>query len=312
MAGEKLILYFFSLQKIRRIHLNKNQVQIVSLQSFISLSLVFLFLALTPLVCQSQVNSISVWPKNRKPNFNGQKVTDSIFKDWIFVVSDPKLHYFPPPKERNTGTAVLLCPGGGYLRLPNMKEPYKLAKWFNEQGIHAFVLISRLPHQADLTNRSEAPLQDAQRAVKIIRANAVSWSINPKKVGVMGTSAGGHVASILGTRRDDVSLIHDALDSVDFRPDFMVLLSPVITMGPYTHSGSRENLLGADTASPEKILAYSNETHVSQWTPPTLLIHAFDDRAVPAQNSLMFFRRCLKTKSARGCIFSRRAHIVLG
>lgn len=252
---------------------------------------------------------MSVWPAGKKPNSNGTKVSDSVTKEHIFVVADPRLYYFPAPKEKRSGTAVLLCPGGGYLRLPNMKSEYKLTSWFNDQGVDAFVLISRLPHQKDLVTPGEAPLQDAQRAMKIIRANAEKWSINPQKIGVMGTSAGGHVASMLGTRLDDVSIINDALDKYDFKPNFLALLSGVITMGRYAHGGSRDNLLGDKKNDAEMVEKYSNENQVTEKTPPTFLVHAFNDGAVPAQNSLLFYNALMEKKvSSTIHIFPQGGH----
>jgi acetyl esterase/lipase len=232
---------------------------------------------------------IPLWPDDQKPNDKGKVVKDSIYNDRIWAVGTPGIYAFLVPKEENKGAAVLICPGGGYARLSYLYNGFNLAKWYNVQGINAFVLIARLPHQKDLINREIAPLQDAQRSMKIIRARAGEWGINSQKIGVMGSSAGGHTAAMLGTRRDDVSSIKDSLDNFSFRPDFMVLLSPVITMGKYAHKGSRNNLLGKDTASSEMIQKYSNENNVTAATPPTFLIHAFNDKTVPVQNSLLFY-----------------------
>ena len=140
-------------------------------------------------------------------------------------------------------------------------------------GISAFVLISRLPHSADLVDRSKAPLQDAQRAIRLIRVNAQNWGIQPNKIGIVGFSAGGHVASSLGTHTEDVSGIGDSLSNISFLPDFMLLVSPVITMGKFTHAGSRDNLLG-EKPSNELIEKYSNELQVTAQTPPTFIVHS--------------------------------------
>jgi acetyl esterase/lipase len=239
---------------------------------------------------------IPLWPEGKKPNFNGKKVTDTLYNDRIWRVATPGMYAFIVGKQENKGTAVLLCPGGGYERLSHIYNGFNLAKWYNSIGISAFVLIYRLPHQADLQQRAEAPLQDAQRAMRIIRANAAAWNLKPDKIGVMGTSAGGHVAAMLGTRRDDVSAIKDSFDTRPFRPDFMVLLSPVISMGPYAHPGSRRNLLGPDTTK-TMIEKYSNELQVSAGMPHTFIVHALNDSTVKVQNSLLFYNALIAARA---------------
>lgn len=243
------------------------------------------------LLCNIQVQAqdfIPLWPDGKKPNFNGKAVTDTLYNDRIWRVGTPGMYAFVVPKQENNGTAVLICPGGGYARLSHLYNGFNLAKWYNTLGISAFVLIYRLPHQTDLQQRQLAPLQDAQRAMRIIRANAAAWNIKTDKIGVMGTSAGGHVASTLGTHAGDVSAIKDAMDTVRYRPDFMVLLSPVISMGPYTHPGSRQNFIGPDSTK-QMIEKYSNELQVSAYTAPTILFHAFNDKTVNVKNSVMFY-----------------------
>ncbi|MFV0606994.1 MAG: alpha/beta hydrolase [Niabella sp.] len=259
----------------------------------------------------SAQQAIPVWPNGKKPNNNGFAVSDTIKEERIWTVANPTLYCFPATKEKNTGTAVLICPGGGYVRLPDMRQKYALANWFAENGINAYVLISRLPNQQDLIEPQIAALQDAQRAIKIIRANAKQWNLNPEKVGVMGTSAGGHVASLLSTREKDYSNIGDVLDTFSHRPNFQVLMSPVITMGAYAHKGSKISLLGADTANAEKVHLYSNETQVTKFTPPTFLIHAFNDRAVPVQNSLLFYNALVENNIVSSIhIFPQGGHAI--
>lgn len=238
---------------------------------------------------------ISLWPPGKKPNFNGKTVSDTIYNERIWRVGQPGIYAFVVPKQENTGTAILICPGGGYERISHLYNGFNLARWYNSIGVSAFVLIYRLPHQQDLVNRQLAPLQDAQRAMKMIRANAGKWNILRNKIGVMGTSAGGHLASMLGTRSDDVSVIRDPFDSVAFRPDFMVLLSPVISMGSLAHRGSRRHLMGADT-SKAMLDQYSSELQVSAFTPPTFLVHAQNDSTVMVQNSLVFYNALLAAR----------------
>ena len=240
---------------------------------------------------------IPLWPTGKKPNTNGKKITDSLFNERIWRVATPGVYVFQVPKSENKGSAVLICPGGGYERLSYIYNGFQVAKWFNVHGINAFVLTYRLPHQADLQQRELAPLQDAQRAIKLIRANASRYFINANTIGVMGTSAGGHVASSLGNSLEDISIIHDSLDQVSYRPDFMILLSPVISMGQYAHAGSRKNLLGQDSSS-STIEKYSNELHVTPATPPTFIVHAQNDSTVPVMNSLLFYHALIEKKVA--------------
>ncbi|WP_276501847.1 alpha/beta hydrolase [Terrimonas pollutisoli] len=251
---------------------------------------------------------IPLWPEGKKPNFNGKKVTDSLYNERIWRVGTPGMYAFIVPQSENKGTAVLICPGGGYERLSHLYNGFNFAKWYNSIGINAFVLIYRLPHQQDLLQRQLAPLQDAQRAMKIIRANHARWSIKTDKVGTMGISAGGHVASMLGTNSRDASSIKDAVDTFNYRPDFMVLLSPVLSMGKYAHPGSKRNFIGPDSTK-EMIERYSNELHVSGYTPPTFIVHALNDSTVKVQNSLLFYNALIDKKiNASIHIFPQGGH----
>ena len=250
-------------------------------------NLIFLWLFISSISASAQ-EFIPIWPSGKKPNSNGKAIKDSLFNERIWRVETPGIYAFPVPHSNNTGTAVLICPGGGYERLSHIYNGFEVAKWFNVQGINAFVLIYRLPHQTDLLQRQLAPLQDAQRAIRMIRANADKWGIKTDKLGVMGTSAGGHVASTLGTYAEDVSSVNDTLDRLSFRPDFMLLLSPVVTMGEYAHQGSKKHFLGTDTSS-VMIKKYSGELQVSSYTPPTFIVHAYNDKTVNVRNSLQFY-----------------------
>lgn len=251
---------------------------------------------------------IPLWQAGKKPNSNGKKITDSIYNERIWRVATPGMYCFVVPKAENNGTAVLIVPGGGYERLSHLYSGFNLAKWYNTIGVNAFVLIHRLPHQQDLINKQIGPVQDAQRAMRIIRANAAQWNIKTDKIGVMGVSAGGHVASTLGTHAKDESNINDSLTAYSYRPDFMVLLSPVITMGKFAHGGSKKNFLGADTTK-ANIENYSGELQVSAFTPPTFLVHAQNDSSVKAQNSVSFYQALLSKKiNASLHIFPQGGH----
>lgn len=191
--------------------------------------------------------------------------------------------YFANP-ERATGAAIVVCPGGGYGALaPHEGRDYAL--WLNELGIAAFVLKYRL---GTAGYRHPAMLQDAARAVRTVRARAAEWGLDPKRVGIMGSSAGGHLASTLLTHFDAGDpTAADPIERQSSRPDLGILCYPVITMGEKTHGGSRRNLLG-ENPSPELVRSLSNELHVTRETPPTFLFHTAEDRAVPVENSLMF------------------------
>ena len=253
---------------------------------------ILIFWATIPLNAQE---FIPLWPKDKKPNFNGVDVKDSLYNERIWTVGNPGIYAFLVPKSENKGTTVLICPGGGYERLSHIYNGFQFAKWFNTHGINVFVLIYRLPHQKDLLVRHEAPLQDAQRAIRIIRSNASKWNLIQDKIGVMGISAGGHVASTLGTYFQDVSAIKDSLDKFSYRADFMILLSPVISMGKYTHAGSKKHLLGTDTTQ-SYVEKYSNELQVSSATPSTFIVHALNDSTVSVQNSLLYYNALINHK----------------
>lgn len=251
---------------------------------------------------------IPLWQNGKKPNYNGKKVTDSLVNERIWRVATPGIYAFLVNKAENTGTSVLIVPGGGYERLSYLYNGFNFAKWYNSLGINVFVLIHRLPHQADLINKQIAPVQDAQRAMKLIRSKAAAWNILPDKIGVMGISAGGHVASTLGTHVKDESIVNDTLDKYSYRPDFMVLLSPVITMGKLAHAGSKKNFLGSDTTA-ANVELFSNELQVTSFTPPTFMVHALNDSTVKVQNSLLFYEALVSKKiNASIHIFPQGGH----
>jgi len=188
---------------------------------------------------------IEIWPQGHIPNSKHLKLKDSIANERIYRVLLPGMYGFFPGKQENQGAAVVICPGGGYERLAYVISGLQLAKWFNTMGISAFVLNYRLPNSPDLIHRQNGPLMDAQRAIRFIRANAVRWRINPAKVGILGSSSGGHLAASASVISDDVSAIKDSLDKYPFKPDFTILVSPVIDMSTaYSHAGSVKNLLG--------------------------------------------------------------------
>ena len=205
--------------------------------------------------------------------------------DRVGKVSNPTLTVFVP--KNPNGTSVVICPGGGYQFLAINKEGYKTAEWFNSLGITAFVLKYRLPSDVIMENKSVGPLQDAQESVRFIRRNASKWNLNPAKIGILGYSAGGHLAASLSTKYNEV--VYQNSDSISAKPNFSLLIYPVISMtNDITHKGSRNNLLGK-LASDEFIEQFSTEKLINAETPTTFLVHAIDDKSVPVENSINYF-----------------------
>jgi acetyl esterase/lipase len=218
----------------------------------------------------------------------------------ISKVTKPTLTLFLPAAEKSNGAAVLICPGGGYQVVAIGREGYDVAKKLNEAGIAAFVLKYRIPDDQSMINREIGPLQDAQRAMQIIRQNASRWHIDKNRVGILGFSAGGHLASTAGTHLNQVVI--ENLNHVNLRPDFMILVYPVISFtDSIGHIGSRNQLIGKNPSA-DKIWAYSNEFQVTPKTPPAFLVHAKDDDAVSVKNSIYFYE-ALKKNSIDTDIF---------
>jgi len=222
-------------------------------------------------------------------------------------VTNPELYVFLPPKDKATGTAVLICPGGGYGALAFNHEGYAIANWLNETGIAGIILKYRLPSDLIMKDKSVGPLQDAQEALRIIRRNASFWNIDPKKIGVMGFSAGGHLASTLSTHYDEK--VYDVKDTTSARPDFSILIYPVITFdASFAHMGSRRNLIG-DNPSEDAIKRFSNEQQITKDTPPAFLVHSGDDNGVPVRNSIVYYEGLQKYGiSSELHIFSSGGH----
>ena len=261
----------------------------------------------TPLFAQE---FLPLYSPGKMPNSKGMDLKDDIRNERIYQVGMPGMYVFLPSVQENKGAAVLICPGGGYERLAYVISGTQLAKWFNTLGIAAFVLNYRLPNSPDLKERQIAPLQDAQRAVRIIRSNAEKWQIKLDKIGVMGSSAGGHLAANLGTATEDFAKTGDDIDKFSEAPNFMILVSPVITMGEYAHAGSRKNLLG-ENPSKELLEKFSLEKQVTEKTPPAMIVHAADDKTVNPRNSLMFYNALLdKNISASLHIFPAGGHSI--
>ncbi|HEX8357066.1 MAG TPA: alpha/beta hydrolase [Segetibacter sp.] len=246
----------------------------------------------------AQEISLPLWPAGKVPNYqktDEKEKSDSTDMVRISMVQNPAIAVFLPTKKHATGQAVVICPGGGYGILAYNWEGTDVAKWLNSKGIAAIVLKYRLPNAKSNIVPHQSPLMDAQRAIRMVRSNAEKWNIKRDKIGIMGFSAGGHLASTAGTHFSAGNAnAADSIDRLSSRPDFMILVYPVITMSQSTmHSGSRNNLIGN---SPDATLAnfYSAELNVTKETPPTFLVHATDDGGVPVENSLAFYQ-ALKT-----------------
>jgi acetyl esterase/lipase len=234
-------------------------------------SLCLLLPLLVVSIARAADNPIVLWPAGA-PGAIGTEPVDI-----------PTLTPFLPPKEKMTGAVVIVCPGGGYTHLAD-HEGRPVAEWLNTLGVTAFVLKYRLGPRY----HHPAPLQDAARAIRVVRSRAAEWGLDPQRIGILGFSAGGHVASTAGTHFDSGNPnAADLIDRESSRPNLMILIYPVITMREKGHAGSRLNLLGA-TPSPELVALLSNDEQITKDTPPAFLVHTMTDAAVPVENSLQF------------------------
>jgi acetyl esterase/lipase len=244
---------------------------------------------------------ITLWPKGKMPNSKGLQLKTEEKDGRIVQIKEPELFAFLPPKEERKPMAVIVIPGGGYYKLTYDLGGYQISKWFNTLGISAFVLNYRLPISPDVKQREIAPLQDIQAAIKYIRKNADQYGISPEQIGVIGTSAGGHLAASVSNITTDYTELKDDWISISTIPNFSILVSPVIDLGEFAHVGSRNSLLG-ENASQEKITEYSMQNRVTEKTPPTLLLHAQNDKTVPVMNSILYYQAMTKNK-VKGALF---------
>lgn len=256
--------------------------------------MVFFLLTITFVNAQRGL-PISLYPADSIPN---SKTAPSTYKETYAngnytMVTHPSITPYFPKAGTATGTAVLVIPGGGYEAVAIDPEGYTIAQKFCDIGITAFVLKYRLPDDRIMIDRSIGTLQDAQRAIQIIRQRAGEWNLDSNKIGVIGFSAGGHLASTLGTHL--TATVIDNITNINLRPDFMILMYPVITMGNYTHQGSKNALIGAN-APAAQVTLFSNEKQVTSDTPPTFIAHAYTDPVVPSVNSTQFYYALLNAK----------------
>jgi acetyl esterase/lipase len=260
------------------------------MKTFVVLFCIFMFFEIKTI---AQQTTIPLYQKT-VPGWTGVNLTeisekgnDGITRVW--QVTHPEITVYKP-LVKTTDASVIICPGGGYGILAIDHEGYEIAEWFNQRGMTAFVLKYRLPLDTLFTEKYIRPLQDVQQAFRIIRTHATEYGISADKIGIMGFSAGGHLAATASTHFEtQVGEITD--NDVSVRPDFSILIYPVITFSPVnTHSGSRDNLLGYN--APDALInQYSNELHVTSDTPPTFLISTTDDGVSP-ENSILYFQAC--------------------
>lgn len=263
--------------------------------------------------------SLNVFAQKEMPLYGGaipNSKTDTVKEqrgDWgkenyyYKNITQPTLTAFLPDTDKSTGTSVIICPGGGYIVVAITHEGFQIAEAFQKMGVAAFVLRYRLPSDQTMVDKNVGPLQDAQRAIQIVKTNAKQWNLDTAKVGIIGFSAGGHLASSVGThfQRDYIS----NKQGISFRPAFMILGYPVISFADsLTHMGSRNNLIGKNP-SPEKIKEYSNELQVTANTPPTFIFQAENDATVKVENSLIFYQALRKNKvQAEMLIYPKGGH----
>ncbi|WP_312392730.1 alpha/beta hydrolase [Chryseobacterium sp.] len=261
------------------------------------INFLFIILFFTQFSAQEK---IMFWPKGEMPN---SKILASKTKKKkeLAALKEPELFAFLPPVKERKQMSVIIIPGGGYSKLTYDEGAFQIAKWMNALGISAFVLNYRLPTSSDLIQREIAPLQDIQASIKYIRKNAAQWNISPSLIGVVGTSAGGHLATSVSNITTDYTQLKGDWESISTIPNFAVLFCPVIAFGEYAHKGSRESLLG-ENASAEKIKEYSMQNRVTEKTPPTILFHNQDDTAVPPMNSILYFKAMTQHK-VKGSLF---------
>ncbi|MBX3242173.1 MAG: alpha/beta hydrolase [Chitinophagaceae bacterium] len=259
----------------------------------------FLVIVLSTLSLSAQKKIVEqpLYPRNDVPgNIDSTNEEKSETKDGILRVSHvsiPNLAIFLPPSQKATGAAVVICPGGGYSIIAIGHEGYDVARKLNEMGVAAFVLKYRIPDSQKQNSPFIAPLQDVQQAIYTVRKNAAKWGIKPDRVGIMGFSAGGHLASTAATKFEP-SLINNG--KISIRPDFQILVYPVISTNFFIkHAGSFNNLLG-EKATASRLNEYSSELNVTAKTPPAFLVHASDDAGVKVDNSVVYYQALLKNK----------------
>lgn len=236
---------------------------------------------------KSTPNQIVVPNEEREDPFEGIII--------VSKVTEPAYQYFRVKEDNIKRPCVIIYPGGAYFILASGHEGVEVAKFFNSIGVNAMVVKYRIPNDNAQVDKSIAPLQDAQQAMLLARSNAATWGIDANKIGILGFSAGGHLAASLSSHYADVKI--DNPLNISLRPNFQILIYPVITMKEFGHTGSKENLIGKNP-SQEQIKYYSNELNVNKKTPPAFIVHAKNDDAVPVQNAYEYDKALKANKVA--------------
>jgi len=283
-----------------RINMNPRKTVALILTGFLTINLL------------AQPKVLKLWPDGIPGSKNDPTYVENIINTDGRVtrannVVTPDLTVFLPDPAMANGAAVLICPGGGYGTLAFDHEGNAIAKWLNDNGIAGVILKYRLPSDRIMADKTVGPLQDAQEAMRIIRRNAAAWKIDPLKVGVIGFSAGGHLASTIYTHYSDK--VYEVKDNVSARPDFSLLIYPVITMDTtFTHRGTRNNLIGLDPTE-KNVFRFSNEKQVNAETPPAFIVHSSDDNTVPVLNSINYYKALMNYNiPAEFHIFQKGGH----
>lgn len=231
---------------------------------------------------------INLYDIETMPNKKGTPQKDSVFNNRIWCVEQPRLYEYLPGKEEQKGTAVIVIPGGGYIKQAYETAGVSFAKWLNTMGVTAFVLLHRLPNQTDMEDPSIAPVMDAQRAVKWVRSHASDYGIDPHRIGVIGCSAGAHISACVNTVKEDFSKCGDSLDGENFRPDFAILVSPAAFIKGL---GPTQSNLGGNIQ--KLMLRFPIDSLVDSTTAPMLMIHASNDHTVSPLNSVEIYKALL-------------------
>jgi len=257
----------------------------------------FFLLWLSFNMVQAQDQTLKLWPGSvpdaiEDPEYKMDTIYGKDSTPRLIKVTDPTLEVYLAPEEKSTGMAVIVCPGGGYHFLAVSHEGHDVAAWLNDNGITGIILNYRLPDDAVMKDKNIGPLQDTQEAIRIVRRNSKAWKIDPGLIGILGFSAGGHLASTVSTQYDNI--VYLPSDETSARPDFSILIYPVISLDTVIgHAGSRNNLLGNDP-SPEMIRKFSNDKQVREVTPPAFLVHSVDDGSVDPENSIRYLNALRK------------------
>lgn len=250
---------------------------------------------------------INLYDIKTMPNKKGTVHKDSIFNNRIWRAEQPRLYEYLPGREESKGTAMIVIPGGGYIKQAYETAGVSFAKWLNTIGVTAFVLLHRLPNQTDMEDPSIAPVMDAQRAVKWVRAHASEYGVDPQRIGVIGCSAGAHISACVNTVKEDYSKCGDELDSVVFRPNFAILVSPAAYIQGL---GPTQKNLGSNIQ--KLMLRFPIDSLIDSTTAPMLMFHASNDRTVSPLNSVEIYKALLNAgvKQSSLHVFPYGAHSI--